>query len=113
MARAPKYCPVTDCYNLTTNRYCDEHRSHSWNTHRSPSSHQTGTRAWRRIRAEVLNRDSHTCVIRGPRCIVQALEVDHVVPCYLGGDNTMGNLQSVCPECHLDRTKAQARAARG
>lgn len=112
--RAPKHCAEPDCYNLTRSTRCDEHTRSGWSrTPRTASSTRTGTRAWRRRRAEVLNRDGHQCVIRGPRCTIHATEVDHVIPCHLGGGDSMANLQSACHNCHQHRTTTQAGAARG
>jgi 5-methylcytosine-specific restriction protein A len=31
-------------------------------------------------------------------------ELDHKLPIHKGGDNTDGNLQILCPECHLKKS---------
>ena len=59
---------------------------------------------WRRVRARVLERDDHRCQIHGPRCTVQATQVDHIIPLSLGGrwlDPT--NLRASCANCNRDR----------
>jgi 5-methylcytosine-specific restriction endonuclease McrA len=45
----------------------------------------TGSKAWRRVRARVLERDAGVCQLRLPGCKLVADEVDHVVPSELGG----------------------------
>ncbi len=114
MPRAPKYCGRKGCTELVRGKpYCTEH-GNGWKTSpRTASSRRTGTRAWRELRAKILQRDRHQCTVRGPRCTIKAVEVDHVVPCFLGGGDEPSNLQAVCHPCHVDRTTAQAQAARG
>jgi hypothetical protein len=40
---------------------------------------------WRKVRLLILERDGRLCQIRGPRCTLDANEVDHVVPWRVGG----------------------------
>lgn len=40
------------------------------------------------------------------RCGDEGTEIDHVVPLLMGGDNTDGNLQLLCKECHRLKTDA-------
>jgi 5-methylcytosine-specific restriction protein A len=82
---------------------------------RTASARRTATRSWRRQRMRALNRDGHQCMIRGPRCTVDATEVDHVVPVHLGGSDELDNLASCCAACHSGKTareSAQARSRR-
>jgi 5-methylcytosine-specific restriction protein A len=116
--RAPRMCGHQDCIAAVAHpaRFCDDHSRDSigWNNSpRTASSGRTSTRAWKLQRAKALQRDSHQCQIRGPKCTVTATEVDHVVPVYLNGSDELGNLQSTCHKCHVSRTAAQAAAARG
>jgi 5-methylcytosine-specific restriction protein A len=118
MPRAPRQCGHQDCTALAypPGRYCDNHHRENigWNkSPRTASSGRTSSRAWQLTRVKVLQRDRHTCQIRGPRCLVTASQVDHVVPVYRGGTDDMGNLRAVCIPCHNEVTAAQARAARG
>jgi 5-methylcytosine-specific restriction protein A len=116
MGRAMKQCAELHCTTIVPSGVtrCPEHKRIGWNTSpRTASSRRTTTRAWQLTRAKVLQRDAHTCQIRGPRCLVTASQVDHVVPVYLGGADDMGNLRAVCVPCHNTVTTEQARAARG
>ena len=58
------------------------------------------TSKWRRIRAEVLQRDQETCQL----CGQHATHVDHIVPRKLIDGNladSMDNLQALCKACNL------------
>jgi 5-methylcytosine-specific restriction endonuclease McrA len=62
-------------------------------------------RAWQRIRNYVLMRDNGLCVMcQDNKRITVACEVDHIVPLHLGGSNGMINLQSLCTECHKEKS---------
>lgn len=50
-----------------------------------------------RVKAEVLERDGHTCLACGTR---KFLQVDHVVALYYGGSNAPDNLQTLCKRCN-------------
>lgn len=65
----------------------------------------TGGARYRNARAQVLDRDHHTCVY----CGRPAREVDHVVPVAKGGTNTTHNLVAACRACN--RRKGAKTAA--
>jgi 5-methylcytosine-specific restriction enzyme A len=50
------------------------------------------------IRQRILLRDEYTCQICGR--VSAQLEVDHIVPLSMGGNNSISNLQSLCKTCH-------------
>jgi 5-methylcytosine-specific restriction enzyme A len=113
--RAPKHCGYKGCLQIVypTAKRCDEHNS-GWKTSpRTESSRRTGTSRWQALRTRVLQRDNHTCQVRGPRCLGMATEVDHVVPVSRGGADNLSNTRAVCKPCHDALTAAQAREARG
>jgi len=62
---------------------------------------------WGEVRLRVLQRDDYTC----QKCGKQNLQyndqkVDHIVPVSMGGDNfDMKNLQTLCHECHVAKTR--------
>ena len=62
-------------------------------------------RALGRIRDRVLLRDCYTCRVCGR--VSTALEVDHIVPLYLGGAESDENRQSLCPRCHDKKTERE------
>ena len=66
------------------------------------------SKAWRTVRAAVLDRDNNACVQCGAG---GRLEVDHKVPIAAGGAVLdEGNLQTLCRPCHFAKTGDEARA---
>ncbi|RKF24131.1 HNH endonuclease [Micromonospora globbae] len=57
------------------------------------------TRAWRKLRAWVLNRDSHRCQLRLPGCTTIATHVHHLRGKQHGDDPTY--LAAACAHCNL------------
>ncbi|MBZ3473225.1 HNH endonuclease [Xanthomonas perforans] len=71
-----------------------------------------GGRPWRRKRDEIMKRDQYLCVpCRAAGRVTAAEEVDHIVPQAEGGTGADNNLQAICVESHIAKTKAEA--ARG
>ncbi len=69
--------------------------------------------AWRRVRLVVLERDGRMCQIRGPRCTLDANEVDHIVPWRVGGAYfDEANLRASCGNCNKRRAKREGVGAR-
>jgi 5-methylcytosine-specific restriction endonuclease McrA len=59
------------------------------------------TKAYRRARLWVLDRDRHVCRIRGPRCTTYATEVDHITARADGGDvYDPANMRAACRACN-------------
>lgn len=71
-----------------------------------------GGRPWRRKRDAVMARDKYVCqpCHRAGR-VTLADEVDHITPQAEGGTDDPANLQAICEDCHVEKTKAEA--ARG
>lgn len=60
------------------------------------------------LKKECLKRDNFLCV----KCNSQEnLEVDHIVELVDGGENDISNLQTLCTECHKEKTR-QSRILR-
>ena len=63
---------------------------------------------WAALRKRVLARDGYQCRIRSHVCSFHATEVDHIVA---GDNHDLGNLQSVCSDCHKQKTSFEASSA--
>ena len=57
------------------------------------------TAHWKKIRLEILRRDSYTCAYCGD----VANEVDHIVPKVKGGEDTHDNLVAACRLCNIQK----------
>jgi 5-methylcytosine-specific restriction protein A len=66
---------------------------------------RTRGRKWLAIRARQLRLHplcGH-CMEKG--FVSEAVEVDHIVPLFKGGTDAWANLQSLCAQCHADKTR--------
>lgn len=64
------------------------------------------TRAWRRLRALVLDRDQRRCQLllpNGQLCGAYANHVDHRLPRKRGGQDELWNLRAACASCNMRR----------
>ena len=57
--------------------------------------------AWIVLRDLALEADGYQCVKCGSRV---RLEVDHVTPLQKGGETVLENLQTLCRDCHIEKT---------
>lgn len=62
----------------------------------------------RRLRFEILRRDSYTCRYCGAKAPDVALHVDHVIPVALGGGDTPNNLVTACEDCNMGKGSTTA-----
>ena len=63
------------------------------------------SRRWRLVRAEAFARDGRKCRRCGKRW--GRFEVDRIVPLKRGGDLwALGNLQTLCVSCHIEKDSA-------
>lgn len=71
------------------------------------------SRAWRKVRRFVLERDGYRCQVpteAGQPCLEHATHVDHVVPRSQGGAFLdPANLRAACQACNLTRGSARPR----
>jgi len=59
---------------------------------------------WRRFSLAVLERDNHTCTIKGPGCTGTADQVDHITPLSKGGSKyDPHNCRAACAACNTSR----------
>jgi 5-methylcytosine-specific restriction protein A len=71
------------------------------------------TRAYRRLRVWILDRDRHACQIHGPNCTRAATEVDHVICRADGGDCfDPSNLRAACRPCNAWRAAVRTNDRR-
>lgn len=64
----------------------------------------------KRLRFEVLRRDSHTCRYCGDSAPDVKITIDHVVPVSLGGTDTAENLVAACVDCNGGKSSSQPDA---
>ena len=92
---------------------CPDHAPPAWQ--HSTGTARTRTRAWRKLRLEILERDAWVCYL----CGRPANTVDHVIAAAAGGTDDPSNLAACCAPCQKakvpeDRAAAaRAREARG
>ena len=55
-------------------------------------------RQWAALRVKVFNRDGYRCQDCGR---AGGLEAHHVIPLEDGGSNGLGNLTTLCRDCHI------------
>jgi len=68
------------------------------------SRHPAYRGPWQTVRKRILERDNHTCQIRGPKCTTTATHVDHIIPTLKGGAwYDPDNLRAACKNCNLGR----------
>lgn len=65
----------------------------------------------KRLRYEILRRDSHTCRYCGASAPDVPLRVDHVTPVALGGTDTPDNLVTSCEPCNSGKSSSTVDAA--
>lgn len=61
----------------------------------------------RSLKQEIINRDGKKCFYCS---FDKKLELDHIVPLFVGGGWELENLQLLCRECHIKKTKRIDRA---
>jgi 5-methylcytosine-specific restriction protein A len=57
------------------------------------------------IRDRVLKKGCHCVMCFEKGFITLATEVDHKVPLFKGGTDAEENLQPLCADCHVDKTR--------
>lgn len=84
---------------------------------RRGSAHSRGyDYRWQKLRLRILERDNYRCQCADCQASgwpKLAQEVDHVVNKANGGTDDPSNLQSMNRDCHAEKTRREAAAARG
>ncbi|WUL88496.1 HNH endonuclease [Streptomyces sp. NBC_00342] len=60
-----------------------------------------------RLRALVGARGGARCARCGSLVLADVVDVDHMQPLALGGEDTDGNVQALCHGCHWAKTDAE------
>jgi len=116
MGRRPlKPCCAPGCGELVRGeRHCPAHAhlSRAWATSKRSQRAGLKGRPWRRLREEILQRDSYLC--QCDECMKSgalkvAHEVDHIVPLSRGGDDSPDNLRAINRDCHKVKTQRESR----
>lgn len=76
----------------------------AWSGEARCPAHRAGRGAngweWTRLRSQALARDLGMC----KKCGARASDVDHVIALKAGGTNDLWNLQSLCGDCHDEKS---------
>lgn len=121
--RPLKPCSKCGCRNLTTSRYCDEHRNEWQSQERYYDRHQRNKKsdtfyhsaAWKKARNVIKVRDNGLCqeCLRDKRITIGTI-VDHIIPLKQDWHKRLdeSNLQLLCQSCHNKKTGTE-RAGEG
>jgi 5-methylcytosine-specific restriction endonuclease McrA len=68
-------------------------------------SYSNAKTSWWDLRKRVVERDGGKCqaTVGWNKCGAKAVDVHHIIPLSRGGTSTMGNLISLCKDCHEAR----------
>jgi 5-methylcytosine-specific restriction endonuclease McrA len=73
---------------------------------RIPATHKSEPVMTERLRQQCFERDDHECV----ECHSDyKIVCDHIIRLVDGGTNEMKNLQTLCENCHKEKTSKEAR----
>ncbi len=97
-------CTTPGCDELADGPRCPGHIRAVDRKRGTSSQRGYNDPAWRRVRKLVLERDEHTCQLRGRGCTGVATTVDHIVPLAAGGARLdPANLQAACSWCNTSK----------
>jgi 5-methylcytosine-specific restriction protein A len=111
----PRACEGPSCPNTTTTgALCDDCRRAAqvkhWRSDRRANAYRRGYgRSWRKLRDRQLQLEPFCRPCRAAGRLVEATEVDHIVPRAQGGTDLDANLQSICHPCHGLKTARETR----
>lgn len=97
------------CHNLVTSRlmkgYCEQRaKLRSWGNYQRQQGNITQRgygHEWRKLRA-VIGYLCQVCKANGR--LKEANQIDHILSKGQGGNDDPSNLQSICMECHKEKT---------
>ena len=94
-----KPCYCNGCPELTSKKYCDNHK----HLNRKKSKHYNSH--WRRIRSNFLKINPFCKECYKNNKLTAANEVHHIIPVYEGGTDDYDNLMALCKSCHSKITR--------
>lgn len=89
---------LIELLDIKHKKHIDKVLKEPWYSRRGQREHIPG-----QVRYDVLAKSGGVCVACGVSSLVRALEVDHIVPVNMGGDNSMSNLQALCYRCNAQK----------
>ena len=108
----PKPCTKPGCgaYAVKGGRCADHVVKHRWR--HTKSRHERGYGwQWEQIRRRALVRDNYLCqYCRTEGVYTPATDVDHRIPKTDGGTDHLDNLQSLCKNCHNEKTASEGKS---
>ncbi|MER5638434.1 HNH endonuclease signature motif containing protein [Kitasatospora sp. NPDC002227] len=101
-----------DCRGWATHKgRCAQHHR-AYEAGRTVQSHRKrreviarGSNAAARLRAAVRKAGEAQCANCGGFFLPSGVDIDHVVPLALGGEDVDGNVQPLCKGCHKTKTR--------
>ncbi len=78
-------------------------------TARIGATERTRGSKWVKIRAKWLSAHPLCVMCEAKGYAKPATQLDHIIPLWQGGKDDESNYQSLCVECHKDKTAAEAR----
>lgn len=110
MAMKPKHpCNKVGCRNLTTERYCEEHKVEThkaYDRYRGSAAERGYNSRWRRYRAQYIREHPLCCECEQAGIVTPTFAVDHIIP--HRGDPELfwdpANHQPLCKRHHDQKT---------
>jgi 5-methylcytosine-specific restriction enzyme A len=66
----------------------------------------------RKVKAAIIARANGKCEKCGAKLKTGEGEIDHILPCALGGEATIANGRLICRVCHAEKTASDIRTIR-
>lgn len=102
-----KHCGRTFTPTKSNKRYCSRD---CYSKSMVGAHSRKGKEFSRAVRRAIKERDGYACVVCGA---TSHLEVDHIVPAAIGGDNSIDNGQVLCHDCHREKSLRQRKLVIG
>lgn len=103
MIKICKDCNITFETETTQKRYCSRkcQRKVNKRKYRKKRHFLTLFSSWRGLVIELLGGLCFICKTD------KKIEIDHIIPLYKGGKNTISNVQLLCNSCHIEKSNKE------